>query len=112
MDGPPCPGDVLLVGRAASVQFIRPITFRVIRVISEWVTYDGWTWLHGYSLDQRGKAVAKRELFVQPAGLELIHRPDPPPRRQPNQRPTGHPRRPASAPGPRPTADRPVAVTR
>ncbi|MBM0239594.1 hypothetical protein JNW88_25060 [Micromonospora sp. ATA32] len=72
MDGPPCPGDVLLVGRAASVQFIRPIRFQVIRVISEWVTYDGWTWLHGYSLDQRGKAVAKRELFVQPAGLELI----------------------------------------
>ncbi|WP_433343776.1 hypothetical protein [Micromonospora sp. CA-111912] len=101
MDGLPSPGDVVLVTRAASVQFVRPVMFRVIRVVTEWVTYDGWTWLHGYSLDERGNAVEKRDLFVQPAGLQLMRRPAAPAPRRTNQRPATPGRRPAPAPGTR-----------
>ncbi|MEW2445105.1 hypothetical protein [Micromonospora marina] len=64
----PNPGDILLVTRAASVQFAKPIRFRVIRAL-DWTTYDGWAWLDGYELDARGEAVARRTIFVQPAGL-------------------------------------------
>ena len=45
----PRTGDVLHVTRAASVQFLRPIKFRVIRVL-DWPTYDGWLWLDGDQL--------------------------------------------------------------
>lgn len=68
----PSAGDLLEVTRAASVQFVRPIWFRVIRVL-DWPTYDGWIWLDGYRLDAKGDAVARRSIFVQPAGL-VIHR--------------------------------------
>ncbi|KXK59158.1 hypothetical protein AWW66_25830 [Micromonospora rosaria] len=95
----PSPGDVVLVTRAASVQFTRPMMFRVIRVIEEWVTYHDWVWLHGYSLDERGDAVAKRDLFVRPAGLQMMRRPQPSPR-SPNQRPSRPARRPPPAPAP------------
>ncbi|MFG1654329.1 hypothetical protein ACGFIE_30780 [Micromonospora sp. NPDC049275] len=61
-------GDMLIVGREASVQFIRPIRFRLIRVL-DWITYDGWIWLDGYQLDDRGDAVARRSIFVMKAGL-------------------------------------------
>ncbi|MEU8419899.1 hypothetical protein AB0C15_03370 [Micromonospora sp. NPDC048835] len=71
----PQTGDVLYLTRAASVQFLRPITVRVIRVL-DWPTYDGWLWLDGYELAASGDAVARRSLFVMPAGL--IWR-DPPP---------------------------------
>ncbi|MEH1098202.1 hypothetical protein [Micromonospora sp. CPCC 205561] len=64
----PRAGDLLHVTREASVQFINPIFFRVIRVL-DWVTYDGWIWLDGYQLDARGDAVARRSIFVQSAGL-------------------------------------------
>jgi len=45
----PSPGDVLLIGREASVQFAddRGIRLRVIAVDRKW-TYDGWIWLTGY----------------------------------------------------------------
>jgi hypothetical protein len=102
MEGLPAPGDVLLVTRAASVQFGTPVTFRVIRVVTEWVTYDRWIWLHGYQLDERGAAVATRDIFVQPAGLRLLHRAAPAPRRQPNQRPV----RPKTPTTPQPRAGR------
>ncbi|MGC4811508.1 hypothetical protein ACLQ29_13380 [Micromonospora sp. DT228] len=39
-------GDVLHLTRAASVQFLRPIFVRVIR-LPDWVTYDGWLWIEG-----------------------------------------------------------------
>ncbi|MFF0181963.1 hypothetical protein ACFYPF_22980 [Micromonospora sp. NPDC005223] len=65
-------GDLLRLGRAASVQFCRPITVRVIREIEDRRTYDGWTWLEAYELNAKGDAVAKRELFVQPAGLHWL----------------------------------------
>ncbi|SCL41349.1 hypothetical protein GA0074692_6271 [Micromonospora pallida] len=66
----PGAGDLVLVTRAASVQFVTPIMFRVIRVL-DWVTFDGWVWLDGYQLDKKGDAVARRSIFVQPAGLRM-----------------------------------------
>nr|WP_084504320.1 hypothetical protein [Actinoplanes sp. N902-109] len=64
------PGDVVLVGRAASVQFTgrSGFAFRIIAVDSR-PTYDGWVWLDGYQLDRRGQAVARRRIFVCEAGL-------------------------------------------
>ncbi|MGA4729157.1 hypothetical protein ACWEOS_29655 [Micromonospora taraxaci] len=47
---------------------MRPIVVRVIRVL-DWPTYDGWLWLDGYELSAKGAAVARRTLFVMPAGL-------------------------------------------
>lgn len=70
----PHTGDVLQLTRAASVQFMRPITVRVIRVL-DWPTYDGWLWLDGYELAASGDAVTRRSLFVMPAGLIWV---DPP----------------------------------
>ncbi|MDG4778086.1 hypothetical protein O7614_00275 [Micromonospora sp. WMMD961] len=61
-------GDVLHLTRAASVQFMRPIFVRVIRVL-DWPTYDGWLWLDGYELGASGDAVARRSLFVMSGGL-------------------------------------------
>ncbi|RQX12218.1 hypothetical protein DDE19_29045 [Micromonospora ureilytica] len=65
-------GDLLHVTQAASVQFSRPFLFRLIRVLEDRITYDGWLWIEGYELDARGEAVARRELFVQPAGLRKL----------------------------------------
>ncbi|WP_431729829.1 hypothetical protein [Verrucosispora sp. TAA-831] len=70
----PRAGDLLLIGPQASVQFRRPILFRVIRVLT-WTTYDGWIWLEGYQLDMRGVAVTRRAVFVQPAGLRTAPTP-------------------------------------
>ncbi|MBM0257268.1 hypothetical protein [Micromonospora sp. 4G55] len=64
----PRSGDLLYVTRSASVQFINPIFFRVIRVLG-WRTYDGWLWLEGYQLNIKGDATARRAIFVQQAGL-------------------------------------------
>lgn len=64
-------GDVLCVGREASVQFIKPMLFRVIRV-HDWPTYDDWMWLDGYQLNSAGDAVERRSIFVRPAGLERV----------------------------------------
>ncbi|MCZ7418857.1 MULTISPECIES: hypothetical protein [unclassified Micromonospora] len=70
-------GDLLRLTRSASVQFHRPILFRVIRELG-WTTYDGWFWLDGYQLDERGQAVARREVFLRRAGVTLLR---PAPRR-------------------------------
>jgi hypothetical protein len=67
----PQASDVLHITRAASVQFLRPIMFRVIRVL-DWPTYDGWVWLEGYELAPSGDAVARRSIFVQYAGLRWM----------------------------------------
>ena len=84
----PGAGDVVHLTRAASVQFIKPIFFRVIRVL-DWPTYDHWVWLDGYSLDDRGDAVARRSVFVQRAGLRICRptprRPAPPVSRTPGR---------------------------
>jgi hypothetical protein len=65
----PKTGDVLRVTKAASVQFVQPILFRVIRV-HDWQTYDGWAWLDGYQLNAAGDAVERRSIFVQLQGLQ------------------------------------------
>ena len=67
------PGDVVLVGRAASVQFTgrSGFVFRVIAVDAR-PTYAGWVWLDGYQLDGRGQAVARRRIFVRAAGLRRV----------------------------------------
>jgi len=65
----PKTGDVLRVTKAASVQFVEPMLFRVIRV-HDWQTYDGWAWLDGYQLNATGDAVARRSIFVQLQGLQ------------------------------------------
>ncbi|MCI4062284.1 hypothetical protein MRQ36_06800 [Micromonospora sp. R77] len=73
-------GALLLVSREASVQFVKPFNFRLIRVL-DWITYDGWTWLDGYQLDKRGDAVARRSIFVMRHGLRAGSIPSPRPRR-------------------------------
>jgi hypothetical protein len=64
----PRSGDVLCVTKTASVQFVEPIMFRVIRV-HDWQTYDGWAWLDGYQLDSGGDAIERRSIFVLLQGL-------------------------------------------
>jgi hypothetical protein len=71
-------GDLVYVTRAAGVQFTRPVTFRLIRVL-DWPTYDGWVWRDGYQPDATGDAVTRRSIFVQPAGSLVRRRPDPAP---------------------------------
>ncbi|MFG1649832.1 hypothetical protein ACGFIE_07880 [Micromonospora sp. NPDC049275] len=65
-------GDVLYLTRAASPQFVRPLTLRVVRELTDRHTYHGWTWVEGYELDPGGLAVAKRELFVLRDGLRWL----------------------------------------
>ncbi|MDT0533245.1 hypothetical protein RM555_30075 [Micromonospora sp. DSM 115977] len=69
------PGDVLHLTRAASPQFARPIFFRLIKVRVHLYTYDGWTWLDGYQLDEKGDASGRREVYVLKAGIKLLHSP-------------------------------------
>jgi hypothetical protein len=66
-------GDVVIVGRSASVQFAgrAGFTFRVVSVDAR-LTYAGWVWLDGYQLDNRGRAVSRRRIFVRQAGLGRV----------------------------------------
>jgi hypothetical protein len=77
----PRSGDVVEVGRTASVQFSTPMLFRVIRVL-DWPTYPGWVWLDGYQLNSIGEAVDRRSIFVQVGGLRRVAPPRPTPRRR------------------------------
>jgi hypothetical protein len=90
-------GMVFHVTRAASVQFLKPIFFRLIKVHEDWITYHGWIWLHGYQLDAKGEAVEQRTIFVRPEGL-IVQNPPP----VPAARPARRQRKPTSA-APRPT---------
>lgn len=67
------PGDLLLIGEACSVQFTgdRALRFRLVSVDPR-PTYQGWVWLTGYVLNDKGLAVDKREVFVQQAGLRVL----------------------------------------
>lgn len=69
----PRPGDVVRIGREASVQFAgeRSLILRVT-VVCDRPTYQGWAWLTGYVLDAEGQAVDRREVFVQVAGVRLL----------------------------------------
>jgi len=71
--GVPRGGDVVYVGPAASVQFGagNGFCFRVIRA-HDWSTYDGWALIDGYQLNANGEAVARRSIFVRPAGLRRV----------------------------------------
>ncbi|WJK41253.1 hypothetical protein O7608_02070 [Solwaraspora sp. WMMA2056] len=71
----PKPGDVLVVGREASVQFAgdRALRFRVISVDRK-PTYEGWAWVTGYVIDRFGDAAERREMFVQRRGLYRLPR--------------------------------------
>lgn len=86
----PQSGDILIINREASVQFARPILFRVIRRLKH-DTYDGWLWLEGYELDPQGDAVERREIFVQARGLRpaIPAQPVPAHRRPTNTRDVG-----------------------
>lgn len=64
-------GDVVLLTTAASVQFMKPIFVRVIRELPDRYTYDGWLWLDAYELGPKGDAIARRELFVMRAGVQM-----------------------------------------
>ncbi|MEU4569498.1 hypothetical protein [Micromonospora sp. NPDC023956] len=68
------PGDLVRVDGCASVQFggDRALTLRLVAVHLDRPTFDGWIWLTGYVLDAAGLATAKRELFVQCAGLHRL----------------------------------------
>ncbi|WP_328426847.1 hypothetical protein OG470_36870 [Micromonospora sp. NBC_00389] len=66
--------EVLLLTRAASPQFFRPITVRVIRVL-DWITYDGWLWIDAYQLAPDGTALARRSLFFMPEGAHWVKAP-------------------------------------
>ncbi|MFG1776587.1 hypothetical protein ACGFIG_09180 [Micromonospora sp. NPDC049048] len=70
------PGMVLHIGEACSVQFAgtRALRLRLVSV-GDRPTYPGWVWLTGYVLDARGEATAKRELYVQRAGLRVVSAP-------------------------------------
>jgi hypothetical protein len=65
-------GDVVLLTRAASPQFVRPIAVRVIRELPDRYPYEGWFWFEGYELDVGGDAVRRRELYALRAGVRRI----------------------------------------
>lgn len=65
-------GDLVHLTRAASPQFVRPITVRIIRELTDRHTYHGWTWIEAYELGTDGNARAKRELFVLREGANLV----------------------------------------
>ncbi len=69
----PEPGDLLRIDGDAPVQFAgdRALTFRVVSVCDR-PTYHGWIWLTGYVINRRGTATAKREIYVQLAGLRRV----------------------------------------
>lgn len=64
-------GHVLHITRAASVQFVKPLFFRVIRPL-DWDTYHGWLWLDGYELNRHGEAIDRRTIYVQRSGLRWM----------------------------------------
>ncbi|PWR07375.1 hypothetical protein DKT68_19295 [Micromonospora acroterricola] len=73
-DSPPTvrSGDLLHLTRTASPQFAQPITVRVIRALTDRHTYPGWLWIDAYQLGANGDAVARRELYLMPAGARRL----------------------------------------
>jgi hypothetical protein len=72
----PRTGDLIRLTATASVQFggSCAVLFRVIRVDRR-PTYADWVWLIGYSVDEQGNAIERREVFVQIAGLVYLTSP-------------------------------------
>ena len=80
---PPEPGDLLWIGREASVQFARdPFAFVLLHV-HRWSTYTGWIWLDGWELSAEGGIVHRRSIFVKTAGIRAA--PDCHPRPEPRE---------------------------
>lgn len=104
------PGDVLHVTKAASVQFVVPLLFRVIRV-HDWPTYQGWVWLDGYQLSAKGDAVERRCIWVQFGGLQQVDKPSAPPAAKPQRRRATN-AGPARIPRPRTTTESTPGRTR
>jgi hypothetical protein len=52
----PAVGDIVLIGRAASVQVAgdRSLRLRITKVY-DWTAYAGWCWLSGTSLGRTGR---------------------------------------------------------
>jgi hypothetical protein len=68
----PKSGDLVHIGRAASVQFaLDPFLFRVVR-LPPYTTYEGWLWLSGYQLNSEGDAIEMRDIFVKAAGVRFV----------------------------------------
>lgn len=67
------PGDVLVIDRAASVQFTTPFLFRLIKVHDR-ESYEGWCWIDGFVLDDRGRDGERRTLYVQFRALTVADR--------------------------------------
>ncbi|MEW1590230.1 hypothetical protein ACIA47_02805 [Micromonospora sp. NPDC051227] len=68
-------GDLLRLTRAASPQFARPVTVSVIRALTDRHTYHGWLWIDAYQLGPNGDAIARRELYLMPAGAQWLTSP-------------------------------------
>jgi hypothetical protein len=62
------PGDVLLIGPAASPKFTEPFRLRLHAVV-ERLAPPGWCFVDGDVLDERGNAIQRRTIFVQVRGL-------------------------------------------
>ncbi|SCL22470.1 hypothetical protein GA0070616_2543 [Micromonospora nigra] len=67
--------------RAASPQFVTPITVRIFRHLADRHPPWGWAWVDCYQLNSVGDATARRELFVLVDGLEPVPEPARPARR-------------------------------
>lgn len=93
-------GDLLHLTRAASPQFARPITVRVIRALTDRHTYHGWLWIDAYQLGPNGDAIARRELYLMPAGAQWLASPPAAPSRAAAPPRTAAPSRPAAPPQP------------
>ncbi|WP_175440000.1 hypothetical protein [Micromonospora nigra] len=61
---------VYRLARAASPQFVVPITVRIFRHLTDRHPPWGWAWVDCYQLDHRGDAIDRRTLFVLVEGLE------------------------------------------
>ena len=67
------PGDLLLIGAEASVQFGGDRALRLrLASVDQAPTYHGWVWLTGYVLNDKGLATDKREVYVQRAGVLVL----------------------------------------
>jgi hypothetical protein len=62
------PGDVLLIGPAASPVFAEPFRLRLHAVVDR-PTPKGWCLLDGHVLDELGNGVRRRTVLVQVRGL-------------------------------------------
>jgi hypothetical protein len=69
----PRSGDLLRIGKAASVQFAadRGFPARVVRVL-DWPCDAGYVWLDVYQLSPAGDAVDRRQIYVRVDGLRLL----------------------------------------